>query len=255
MSTPFLAIDVGNSSTKAARFDGTTWEKPMVIPRDEDVRIQLKSFIEEQIPCGIASVVPKQTQAIQEMWREGLFVVGTDVHLPFAMAYETPETLGADRLAAATGAWRLYGKPENSPVVALTAGTALTLTVIDLRSGEPALLGGAILPGPDLLRRVFGEETAQLPVVDLEVIPPVIGTTTEECLQVGISASLFTAAATTIRRTSETLTSKPIVVATGGWATELSQRTGLVDTVNPNLIFEGIRHLAKCKDNPSKSTH
>lgn len=245
MSTPFLAIDVGNSSTKAARFDGTTWEKPMVIPRDEDVRIQLKSFIEEQIPCGIASVVPERVQAIQEMWPESIFVVGANSPLPFAMAYRTPETLGGDRLAAATGAWLLYGKPENCPVVALTAGTALTLTVVDLGSGEPALLGGAILPGPDLLRRVFGEGTAQLPIVDLEVIPPVIGTTTEECLQVGISASLFTAAATTIKRISETLSSQPIVVATGGWATRLSQRTGLVDTVNPNLVFEGIRQLAK----------
>lgn len=243
MNDSFLAIDIGNSSTKAARFNGASWGKRIVIPRVEDVRAGLKPFLEEKIPCGIASVVPKQTDVIREICPEPPFVVGTDSSLPFALAYGTPQTLGADRLAAAAGAWFLYGQPENRPILALTAGTTLTLTAVDVQNGEPVLLGGAILPGPDLLRRVLSQGTAQLPFVNLEDVPPAIGTTTEESIQIGIDASLFDAATAVITRTADSLSARPIVVATGGWASQLSERTGLVDFVDSNLVFEGIRRL------------
>lgn len=256
MSTPFLAIDIGNSNVKAARYDGKAWGDSVVIPSGEDLNAGLELLLAEKIRCGVASVVPERTTVIQKVCPESPFVVRADGALPFAMAYKTPTTLGADRLAAAAGAWLVYGKPAERPVLALTAGTALTLTAVDLQGGQPVLLGGAILPGPKPLERALGQGTAQLPSVEfilrrrsgqdsiLPEPPPTIGTTTEESIQVGIDASLFDAAAAVIKRASEALSAHPIVIATGGWAHRLSERTGLVDRVDTNLVFEGVRQLA-----------
>ncbi|NMG36725.1 type III pantothenate kinase [Azoarcus sp. TTM-91] len=73
--------------------------------------------------------------------------------------YLLPETLGADRWAALIGARATH----TGPVLVATAGTATTLDLLD---GEGNFLGGAILPGVELMRRALAGNTAQLPLAD-----------------------------------------------------------------------------------------
>jgi type III pantothenate kinase len=72
--------------------------------------------------------------------------------------YERPEQLGADRWAALIAARALH---PSGPALVVNAGTA---TTVDMLSGDGRFLGGAILPGIELMRFVLHEHTGRLPL-------------------------------------------------------------------------------------------
>src|SRR3954451_22018602 len=71
--------------------------------------------------------------------------------------YEKPEVLGPDRWAALIAARALH----NGASLVVNAGTA---TTVDMLSAEGVFLGGAILPGVELMRFVLHEHTGRLPI-------------------------------------------------------------------------------------------
>ena len=241
----FLALDVGNSSVKAGVWAGR-WARVERWPSDDtDAEAwagRLRALAPDVAGAGLASVVPTLTPvlstAVEVAWAVSPVVVSASRPLPFRMAYRTPDTLGADRLAAAAAAWRLAGGA--APVVALDAGTAVTLDVV---SAEPAYLGGAILPGPDLLRRALARDTGQLPDVPWAAPPSPVGASTEEAIQAGLANLVLGGVERLLRETAAALAAPPVVVATGGWATWLAERLDGVDRVEPHLVLDGVRWL------------
>ncbi|KXU38100.1 hypothetical protein AXK11_01290 [Cephaloticoccus primus] len=116
-------------------------------------------------PLALCSVVPALTEPLCDALESAL---GTRPRLLTPRArhglklnYRRPAQLGADRLAAALGARKLY--PQQNLIV-VDCGTATTLTFI---SRDGVLLGGAILPGLGLWADALARATAQLPKVTL----------------------------------------------------------------------------------------
>ena len=70
--------------------------------------------------------------------------------MPLSIAYRTPDTLGADRLAAALGARHLAG--YNRPLLVSDIGTAVTYDYVE----GNRYVGGNIAPGIDLRLASFG---------------------------------------------------------------------------------------------------
>ena len=92
---------------------------------------------------------------------------------------ETPETVGADRIANSI-ALISSGKV---PALSIDCGTAITFEYVD---SENFLRGGAILPGRQLLRNALHAYTAKLPLVPLtDTMIPVPGKNTVEAIQIG----------------------------------------------------------------------
>ena len=240
---PFLALDLGNSSVKAAVWDGG-WSEVVRFPHDD---ADAETWAARLVPfagvgaVGLASVVPTLTARLAQAVRQSLGVearrVSAELGLPFRMAYATPRTLGADRLAAAVAAHALG---EGRAVVALDAGTAITTEAV---SAEPAYLGGAILPGPDLLRRALARDTGQLPDVGWTRPPSVVGTSTAEAIQAGLATLVLDGVAGLVERTVRALGGDAFVVATGGWAPWLAEHLDIIDRVEPTLVLDGIRTL------------
>ena len=252
---PFLALDAGNSSVKAARWDGAGWSDVLRWPTADDVPAAALAALANGIDGGgLASVVPAHTARLAGALRDATgadpVVVTARLALPFAMRYRTPATLGADRLAAAAAAWS--GWSGSRPVVALDAGTAVTLDVVVPDDAEPsgaAYLGGAIAPGPDLRRRALARETGQLPDVAWAMPPSTVGASTAEAVQSGLAGLFADGVAGLLARTARALTADghapPVVVATGGWAPWLADAVGGLDAVAPMLVHDGIRLLAR----------
>ncbi|MDT0632857.1 MULTISPECIES: type III pantothenate kinase [Rubrivirga] len=242
---PFLALDAGNSSVKAGVWAGR-WVRVERWPSDGAPPEVWAGRFRDLSPCasavGIASVVPALTPALAEAaeaaWSAPPAVVSAALPLPFRLAYQTPSTLGADRLAAAAAAWALVGGQR--PVVALDAGTAVTLDVV---SAEPAYLGGAILPGPDLLRRSLARGTGQLPDIAWAAPPEPVGASTAESIQAGLTAALVGGVERLLRQTAEALGARPALVVTGGWGPWMAERVPGVDRVEPHLVLDGVRLL------------
>ncbi len=248
----WLTFDIGNSAIKGGFFDGEQLTSTFRVPTDHGqtpagwrlpLQTHLRSTQAERV--GIASVVPALTDRVRNLVLEetGLHaeVIHHALNLPFHLSYETPHTLGTDRLAAAAAAWSCYGRAADPrAVVAIDAGTALTCEVID-RSG--AYLGGIISAGPRLVQRSLSQGTAQLPEAPLELPEHPIGRSTRHALQSGILYGFIDSVAGMLRRIGGALEERPFVVATGGWSGLLATHIDGIDKLDPHLVLHGVRAL------------
>lgn len=187
MSTPLLALDLGNSSLKACLFSAEGGAPFDVFESGSDLDGWLRSITPPQA-VGLASVADEgRTAGVVAQVQEALDLVPqVNPGCGLELDVETPESTGADRLYAARAALDVLG----APCLVVDAGTALTVDVA--RPG--VFLGGAIAPGPTLLARALSEGGAQLP--DFEPAPdvPALGRTTEDALLAGVGVGFVGAA-------------------------------------------------------------
>jgi type III pantothenate kinase len=152
--------------------------------------------------------------------------------LPFALDYETPDTLGTDRLAAAAAGWVYYGRVTPQSIVVVDAGTAVNYEVIH-RDG--IYQGGAIAAGPALMREALRAGTAQLPDVPMAFPDQSVGRSTRTALPTGIMSGLVDS----VRGMSDS----PRLVLTGGWSQLLADHLKAEAQHAPHLVLRGVRLL------------
>jgi type III pantothenate kinase len=100
--------------------------------------------------------------------------------LPVKKNYDTPETLGADRIAASVGANFLF---PGEDLVVIDMGTCITYDLID---SEATFQGGLISPGVKMRFNAMHSFTKRLPLVEPESSPPLIGKSTRQAMQSGV---------------------------------------------------------------------
>lgn len=250
----FLAVDIGNSAVKCALFDGETLIRTFSASALEASTnpAPAEHWLEELAPhldnvdvdqIGLVSVVPARTtpvtEALDRRTDAPITTLNSNASVPFALGYDTPETLGIDRLAAAAAGWAGYGRDAGRSVVVVDAGTAVNYEVVH-RDGT--YLGGAIAPGPALVRESLRRGTAQLPEVSLELPDTSIGRSTRSSLQSGIVWGLVDSVRGMTRRVSQDLPDAPVLVLTGGWSRLLAEHLEH-DHVAPGLVLRGVRIL------------
>lgn len=258
-----LALDIGNSGVKGGLFDGSERVRVFSVSaepsagRDLASVSQWKDVLSPHLrdtpvdTIGLTSVVPPVKEAIERAVTEITDTAVTDVEptmpLPFELGYETPDTLGTDRLAAAAAGWVAFGQqlsPARS-VLVIDAGTAITVDVIH-RDG--CYEGGTITAGPALVRQALRTGTAQLPEVPLVLPAEPVGRTTQTALQSGIMWGLVDGVNGLCDRLADALPDEPIIVLTGGWSDLLTDQVSEVNHHAPHLVLEGIRILVTPSD-------
>jgi type III pantothenate kinase len=100
--------------------------------------------------------------------------------IPIQNGYDSPETLGLDRIAAAVGAWSL--KPS-FPLLIIDMGTAITY---DFVSSEGVFMGGNIAPGMRTRLQALHVFTEKLPLIEPDVSFALLGTSTETAIRAGV---------------------------------------------------------------------
>lgn len=161
-----LVIDWGNSSLKTGWFDGSTLTGVGHYPSPEAL---LADFIRHQpIQNRLIQVLVSSTSRSADEIRSQLMELGSNVwvldaqtSLPIRKEYDTPQTLGADRVAAAVGAMTLF---PGQDCLVLDLGTCLTADLVDRNAN---FQGGLISPGVRMRFRAMHEQTARLPFVDI----------------------------------------------------------------------------------------
>lgn len=180
-----LCIDQGNSRTKIAIFENDGTMVNNFIYKTFSSRDVEKLFslypIENSI---ISSVVNLDPSVVNTLHRRSANFVLFDYQTPVPIknGYDSPETLGQDRLAAAVGANSLC---PNDNLLIIDAGSAITY---DFVSANNEYLGGNIAPGLKMRFTALKMQTKKLPLVEIDEkqIIPLFGKNTNDAILSGV---------------------------------------------------------------------
>jgi type III pantothenate kinase len=177
-----LIIEQGNTTTKVAIFENGHLKASFVY-NDFKVSDIAFFFLKYDLEYGIMSTVTGTNREVLSFLEGRLnhfILLDETVPLPIKVQYQTPDTLGKDRLAAAAGAH--YLEPGKD-ILVIDAGTAITYELIEATG---VYLGGNISPGMTTRFKALNYYTQKLPLVEeTEMIPP-IGNSTETAIQAGV---------------------------------------------------------------------
>ncbi|RRB07527.1 type III pantothenate kinase [Larkinella rosea] len=182
-----IAIDWGNSAIKAGFFEDG---KPVDVYTQLTIG-NLQELLERYAP---AAVVISSTNRPAEQLREqlvlktGTFWLSVDGRTPVPMEkrYDTPNTLGSDRIASAVGAKVQF--PEDACLV-IDMGTCVTYDYVD---EDSVFHGGMISPGFRMRFRAMHSFTERLPLVEPEERrPTLLGKNTRQAMQAGVINGLL----------------------------------------------------------------
>lgn len=215
-----------------------------VVVLESDAQARLKALTERYgIGRAIASVVgrePEWDRLLPAGIKGNLHLLSCRSRLPITVDYETPETLGMDRVAAVVGARVVC---PDGPLVVADAGSCIT---IDLLDAGDCYRGGAILPGIAMRFRAMNEMTAALPLIELSegersgnIATPMTGRSTRASMVAGVcNASLFEIEG--FMREYEKSYPGVKLFLTGGNAVFFAKRLFFPNFANPNLMYIGL---------------
>jgi type III pantothenate kinase len=249
-TTTILVIDVGNTNTVLGLYEGDSlralWRLATSREQtaDEYGILIHNLFALEKLPASeisgimIASVVPQMNSVLAEMAKkylriEALFL-GPGIRTGMAILVETPQEVGADRIADAVAAYEKYG----GPCIVVDLGTAITFDCI---SAKGEYLGGVIMPGIGIAAEALFQRTAKLPRVEIREPDRVIGTNTINSIQSGLFYGAVDAIDGMLDRLCAVLGKQTKIIATGGQAPLVAGASKYKPPIDSSLTLDGLR--------------
>tara|TARA_Y100001978_G_scaffold177143_1_gene170451 strand:+ start:159 stop:875 length:717 start_codon:yes stop_codon:yes gene_type:complete len=174
-------IDIGNTKTKYAHFVSDRIKEKGVCNTEEISKI-VYVYSEKVKNIMLSSVKPIPDLVLSKPKNKDckLVVLSSELEMPFKTSYNSPETLGSDRLALIAGAVSFF---PNRPVLIIDAGTCITFDFVDSKKNH---LGGAISPGLQMRLNALESQTSALPTVNLREPYKLIGDSTENSILSGV---------------------------------------------------------------------
>jgi len=234
----WLTIDIGNSTTKVGLYFGNKIQKRFFSTSIKEVieRIEAWNHKTPYERIGLCSVVDDLTyeliSSIKMFTNVPIFELSSDSLLPIRVSYDPVESLGVDRIAAASGAWSFGQKAK----IIIDAGSAIT---VDLVSRDGTFLGGVIMPGPKLSSIALLNFTSNLPDVDVTLPHGTIGNSTITAIQHGLIYGMIDGVNGIVRRIHETYEEPSDLILTGGWSRLLTSKLPRHET-NRHLVLDGL---------------
>jgi type III pantothenate kinase len=254
-----LCLDVGNSQLYCGVYDGERLvaqfrRTSSARASSDELGVFLLAALRENgvdpkavTRIALSSVVPDMIYSLrsccQKYFHHDPMVLRPGVRTGLKILYKDPKEVGADRIADAMGALKLF--PGRNLII-VDFGTATTLTAVT-KAGE--FLGGNILPGVRLSLEALVEKTAKLPSVEIVPVGNAIGRSTVESIQNGLYwSNVGMVKELVARMTAEAFPDeKPLVVGTGGFS-HLFTSQKLFDAVVADLILVGLREALRLNE-------
>lgn len=238
-----LIIDVGNTLSKVAVFNDDS-----IVFHEKHSTLSVDAFekILRTYPIGkaIFSSTGEFPVYIEEFLSQRLPLLRfcSETLLPIKNCYKTPQTLGADRLAAAVGAFVLF---PHQNVLSIDSGTAITYDLVTCK-GE--YLGGAISPGIEMRFKALHQFTVRLPLISFNTNHPLIGYDTETSILSGVLNGVLAEVDGYIAQIGAQY--PPLtVVFTGGNSIYFDKKLKNSIFVNPNLVLFGLNRILEYNEN------
>lgn len=238
-----LTVDIGNSRTKFAVFHGDKLASKFSVNTDVDDLVgaidgRLDDDFDSAVVC---SVVPEAADRLGRLLEHGFGVkpiwVDSETDVGLEVKHTPRKTLGTDRLVNSFAGAEKYG----TPVIVCSFGTA---TTIDFVNGDREMVGGLIAPGMELMAKALHAHTAKLPQIDMTVPSELLGTSTVDAIMAGVYLSVIGLLETAVSNIRDTF-GDARVVATGGSSSDVAASTSVIDVIDQDLMFEGLRLIAR----------
>lgn len=243
-----LTIDIGNTNTVLATFDGDKIVHSWRVKTDsrstaDELGLMFRGLLAgdnvEVTGVAACSTVPAALRSLRTMltrYYTGLptVIVEPGVKTGVQLAIDNPKEVGADRVVNTLAAYQLFG----GPAIVVDFGTSTNFDAVSAR-GE--FLGGVLAPGIEISVDALAARAAQLRKVELVKPPRVIGKNTVECLQSGVIYGFAGQIDGVVTRMIEELGEVTAVIATGGLAPVVIDECRTITHHEPMITLIGLR--------------
>lgn len=232
-----ICVDYGNTYSKIGYFNGDSLISYFPKINAPNLINLLQSIdFEEIMVCSVS----KSTEEINTelgIFGKKINILSPHTLLPITKNYDTPETLGADRLAAAVGASVVF-PDENCLIIDL--GTCIKY---DFLENGSIFQGGIIGPGLRMRYKAMHQFTKKLPLIEeIEPWPALIGKSTIEAMKSGVLNGML-AEMSGIIAEYEALLTKFKIILCGGDASFFESRLKKPTFVVPELVPLGLNKI------------
>ena len=186
-----LTVNIGNTHITVGGYEQDTLRFCGRLHSDMDATVDeyairlvnllsLHGATPDQIEGGILGSVVPVLSALHILCKARILTVGPGLKSGIKLRLDNPAQLGAELLCGAVAAL----SECSGPLVVISADTAISMMAVNAKQ---ELVGGVILPGPQLSLSALVKNTAQLPQIDLAAKAPasILGKSTSSCLQNG----------------------------------------------------------------------
>lgn len=240
-----LIMDIGNTATKLAVFQSDKMIQVQTVATTNmlaEVEALLKKFsrVKHGLLSSVKMIDDLELKRLQKLLP--IKILDVSFQLPFKNAYDTPHTLGVDRLALMASAVQQYSKRN---VLVIDAGSCVTYDFMDSNQNY---LGGAISPGVEMRYKALETFTSNLPL--LEKTPPNqrIGSSTEASIHSGVIHGLLHEMEGTIKEYQNKYPDLTVIL-TGGDTDFLCKQFKISIFANSNFLLEGLNFLLEFNSN------
>ena len=244
MKKDLLAIDIGNSRISCGLFKAgaltETWHHPTADPGGA---ARMIASLSEGAEVAVSCVVPAALEVLQRhLSSNGKNILSLKTGQS-KLVHSVYDTMGSDRIANATAAWKLYGQQHG--VIVIDFGTATTLTAVN-REGK--FCGGFITLGLSQTLSALHNAAAQLPKASLtSKLSYELAFDTESAILNGTFLAHLGTVEYWIRTARKSLRGDVTTVATGGWSEMVARHSPYLEHTDPYLTLRGIYIIAEAE--------
>lgn len=247
-----IAIDIGNTNITLGVFNKDelihVWRLSTVLSRTEDeYGVFLKNLLREHNlesevkNAVISSVVVQLTERIETAIKKYLnidsLIITHKIKTNVEIKTDIPSQVGADRIANACAAAKLY----SAPAIVVDFGTA---TSFDIVNEKNEFIGGIITAGMKIQAEALSSKTSKLPNLFIEAPEKAIGRNTVDAMLSGIVRGHAAMIDGLIYECERELGQKAVIIATGGYSNVISAfLKRKFDYINPDLTLIGAKLL------------
>jgi type III pantothenate kinase len=166
-----------------------------------------------------------------------LLVFTNETPIPIKNMYESAQTLGSDRLAAAIGGYTLF---PNQHVLVIDVGTCIKY---NFTTNKNEYIGGGISPGLKMRLKALTTFTSRLPLVEIdENFDTLIGKNTNDSILSGVIMGCIAEMEGIIER-YQLLYPDMKIILTGGDTNFFEKRLKKPIFADQNLILKGLNEI------------
>ena len=233
-----LALDLGNTRLKAGVFKRHHLIQSFFLDyqkiNDFDTMIDISVI--DKIAITTVKNLPESLSNLLNQWNKSVLIVDANTPLPIKLKYDTPNTLGSDRICNAIAGSTIF---PNQNVLIIDLGTCNKYDFVDEYGNY---LGGSITAGFKMRLDAMHEFTANLPLVKTEQTDDFIGKSTKTSMETGTYWGVVGEINEFVRQYHSRFNDTK-VVATGGYLSYFEKVLKNFIFADPNLTLKGLNSI------------